>query len=181
MSTEAQLIQRILSGDYRAFEELITQYERLIRHIIGGLVKQDADIDDLVQDILVKVYQRLPSFRHQSKLSTWIGKITYNHCLNYLRRERRKPSFNDFPDFEENVLADNNYEEKPNQQDAHAILHQAIEKLPEPYRLTLNLFHLENMNYDEISEILDIPQGTIKSRLFRARKVLKEILTNKLP
>ncbi len=175
MAQEQELIDRTIRGDHQAFAQLVKLHERLIFHVLYGLVKNDQEeIDDLFQEVLIKVYHRLPSFRGKSKLSTWIGKIAYHHGLNHLRRERRKPETQSLEDLDETHMK----EELSgfNSSDATTYLLKAIEMLPDQYRLILTLFHLDNLDYQEIGEVLRIAEGTVKSRLFRARKLLKEVL-----
>ena len=169
------LINRILQGDHQAFKDLVVAHERLIYHILNGLLKDDKEaVDDLFQEVLIKVYNRLPSFQQKSKLSTWIGRITYNHCFNHLRRERRRPETNSLEDLNEVQIMDERIFDAPI--DETAQLYKAIEKMPDQFRLILTLYHLDNLNYQEIGEVLKIAEGTVKSRLFRARKVLKDLL-----
>lgn len=175
MAPEEELIDRTIGGDHQAFAQLVKLHERLIFHILYGLTKDDQqEIDDLFQEVLIKIYHRLPSFRGKSKLSTWIGKIAYHHGLNYLRRARRKPETQSLEGLDETYLKEEIT--SFNASDASAHLLKAVEALPNQYRLILTLFHLDNLDYQEIGEVLRVAEGTVKSQLFRARKLLKEVL-----
>ncbi len=143
------------------------------------MVSDPDDREDLFQDIFLKVYNNIKNFRFQSKFSTWIAKIAYNTCLNYIKKN--KPETID----EKTLYAQyrnpfSNPESLPDnltaQKDITAQVHKEIENLNYKYRTILTLFHLEEMSYKEIGKIMNIPQGSVKSYLFRARKELKKQL-----
>lgn len=130
----------------------------------------------------MKVYQNLSVFQFEAKLSTWIAKIAYNRCLDFLEKKRAL-LYDDFS-FEGNpvdnfsandILPDESAEKK----DLSIRLQTEIEKMPVQYRTILTLYHLDEMSYAEISEIMQLPEGTVKSYLFRARRLLKEKLMSK--
>jgi RNA polymerase sigma-70 factor (ECF subfamily) len=146
------------------------------------LISNHADREDLCQDIFVKVYQNLGGFQFESKFSTWIAKIAYNTCLNYLKK-KKVPLYEDLAPADDTI---DNFESASQSADSFAIstdinarLQQEIESLPVQYRTILTLYHLDEMSYTEISEILGMPDGTVKNYLFRARKLLKERLNAK--
>jgi len=173
------LIQNILAGDKRGFQTLIEQHQRLVGHIVLRLISNATDREDVCQDVFLKIYQHLASFQFESKLSTWIARIAYNTCINYLEKKRiplfedlftGEVSVNDFGD--SNNLPDE-YTERVDL--AHRI-QKEIKQLPLQFQTILTLFHLDEMSYREIGEIMSLPEGTVKSYLFRARKCLKERL-----
>jgi RNA polymerase sigma factor (sigma-70 family) len=177
MQTEDEIISRIVNGDMTAFKIFVKQYEKLVTYMVYKIVQNKEDTQDLCQDVFMKVYKHLPDFRFQSKLSTWIAQIAYRTALNHLRNVSGKKSrTDDIADFEnyhkttddpETILVKKNNSEFINQQ---------IEKLPVHYRTVLTLYHLNEFSYLEIEEITGMPEGTVKSYLFRARKLLKEKL-----
>jgi RNA polymerase sigma factor (sigma-70 family) len=176
------LIKKTLAGNRKAFESIIRQHQRLVSHIVFRMVSNQADREDICQDVFVKVYQHLGSFQFESKLSTWIAKIAYNTCLNYL--EKKKVLLFDDISGEERSLEslpgngtgpDRLAEEK----EVSSLLRSEIERLPVHYRTIITLYHLDRMSYKEIAETMELPQGTVKSHLFRARRLLKERLTSK--
>lgn len=187
--SEKELIQNILNGDPDEFRLLIEQYKKLISHILFRLISNQNDRDELGQEIFIKIYQKLPSFQFKSKLSTWIGRIAYNSCLNYLRK-KRIPLYDDQIVYEDekdkNIASINDVksqilspDESLNQSQVSSFLNQEIDKLPYQYREIISFFHLDNMSIKEICEIMKLPEGTVKSYLFRSRKLLKERLTAK--
>lgn len=176
------LVKKTLAGNKKAFESIIQQHQRLVSHIVFRMVPNQAEREDICQDVFVKVYQHLEDFQFGSKLSTWIAKIAYNTCLNYLEK-KKVLLFDDISGDDRSleslpgntVAPDRLAEEKQ----TSSLLRKEIRKLPVHYRIIITLYHLDQMSYNEIAEIMELPQGTVKSHLFRARKLLKERLTSK--
>ena len=174
------IIAKILAGDINAFQHIITEYQRLVSHIVFRMIKKAADREDISQEIFIKVYQNLSSFKFESKLSTWIARIAYNQCLNY--QDKKKVSLYDdlTPDeesFDKSSGENESPEESTEQLDISNRVQVEIEKMPIQFRTILTLYHLDEMSYKEIAEIMEMPEGTVKSYLFRARKLLKRRLT----
>lgn len=176
MSEEKILVQRVLDGDQSAFRNLIVKYQRLVEHMVGRLVEGREDREDLCQEIFIKIYFRLKWFRFDAKLSTWIATIAYRESINFLRKKHRRPVLTDMNN--DNRLSNLADENRPDQivetNDIYANIEEWIRELPEMYRIILTLFHTEGFKYEEIAVITGLPDGTVKSYLFRARKVLKE-------
>lgn len=171
------LVQQILNGNSNAFRFLVAKHQRLVAHIVGRVVQRREDVEDISQEVFIKVYRKLKHFRGDSRLSTWIAKIAYNTSISHVR----KPFKNEHSYDESPALIANEKDEEPNQQkiekeEAKKYLLELIEELPVHYRTVLTLFHLEEFSYKEIEEITEMPEGTIKSYLSRARKILKEKL-----
>jgi len=170
---------RILAGDQYAFERLIKRYQKLVSHIVFRMVRNESDREDICQDVFIKVYKNLEGFRFDSKLSTWIGRIAYNGCLNYLQK-KRVPLYDDITDeerkFEENVADLPGPDQLAAESDISQKLKSMIAELPLKYRSIVTLYHLDELSYDEISGVMNMPAGTVKSYLFRARRLLKEKL-----
>ena len=182
MADDKRLVRRILAGNTRAFESLIEEQKRLVSHIVFRMVSNVSDREEICQDVFMKVYQNLKGFQFESKLSTWIARIAYNTCINYLEK-KKIPLFDDCSSEEktldsfpaEGILPDE-YAEK---NDVSRRLQSEIDKMPVQYRMILTLYHLDNLSYNQITEIMQMPQGTVKSYLFRARKLLKQRLMAK--
>ena len=176
---EHELIQSIIDGQVDGFQQIIKNYQKLVWHITAKVVPSDYDREDICQDIFVKIYKNLGSFKFESKLSTWIARIAYNTALNFI--QKKKPEL--YEDLSpEGVTLDSlesEYESPESiadRQNVSDILKSEIEKLPIQYKMILTLYHLEDLSYTEIGKILKLPDGTIKSHLFRARKLLKSRL-----
>ncbi len=178
-SDEKILVDKILQGDSKAFRDFVDSYKRLVAHVVFRLVA-NADREDLCQDVFVKAYENLQDFHFQSKLSTWLARIAYNTSINYLKK-KRAPLLDDFSVDESGFDSLATIEATPDKdvedQDQAALIHRTIAALPVSLKTILTLYHLDEMSYAEIGQILDMPQGTVKSYLFRARKLLRERLT----
>jgi RNA polymerase sigma factor (sigma-70 family) len=176
------LVKKTLAGSRNAFESIIRQHQRLVSHIVFRMVSNTTDREDVCQDIFLKVYQHLGGFQFESKLSTWIARISYNTCLNYLEK-KKVPLFEDISAEERSLERlpgsapgpDRIVEDK----EVSSLMHSEIEKLPVHYRAIITMYHIDRMSYREMGEVMGLPQGTVKSHLFRARKLLKERLTSK--
>jgi len=178
MDQEKLLIKQILDGNTHTFGLLIKQYEKLVVHIACRMIDNKEDLEDLCQDVFMKVYEKLPGFRFDSKLSTWIAAISYRTAINHLRKHKNQTSeLNDSSLFTDDALIiQENPEDLMNKETLKKYIHKMIEKLSPVYRTVLTLYHLEEFNYKEIGEITGLPEGTVKNYLFRARKLLKEKL-----
>lgn len=175
MIEDRTLVMNVLAGDMQAFRLLIKQNERLVSHMIGRLVKREEEREELCQDVFLKVHQKLGEFSFQSKLSTWIATIAYRHAVNHLRKQ--KILFSDIPDeerFTTRFIEEDNPETLTEEQDLDAFVLKLIEELPPQYKTVLTLFHVEGMTYPEICQVTNMPEGTVKNYLFRARNLLKE-------
>lgn len=176
------LIKQIQAGNTNAFRLIVDQYQRLVGHIVCRMVSDTAYREDLCQDIFLKVYQNLNRFRFESKVSTWIAQIASNTCINHLKK--KKISLFDDRSGEneilENLSGDNKLPDAfAEQRDRTSRIETELNQMNIRYRTILTLFHLEEMSYTEISQIMDLPISTVKSDLFRARKYLRNKLMKK--
>jgi len=172
---DSELIGQILNGNMNAFTFLVNRYQKLVVHITGRLIQRQDELEDVCQDVFLKVFQNLGKYRNECKLSTWIATIAYNTSINYLRKFKKVDEVN--PD--DSTAFRNLTEYKSNdfeKTDLHRYIRDQIELLPVQYRTVLTLFHLDEFSYQEIEQITGMPEGTIKSYLFRAKALLKEKL-----
>lgn len=172
---DSELISQILEGNMNAFTFLVNRYQKLVVHITGRLIQRHDELEDVCQDVFLKVYQNLGKYRNECKLSTWIATIAYNTSINYLRKFKKGDEVN--PD--DSAALRNLSEYRPDdfeKADLHRYIRDQIELLPVQYRTVLTLFHLEEFSYQEIEQITGMPEGTVKSYLFRAKAILKEKL-----
>ena len=179
---ERWLVEQVLSGNRKAIGQLVTQYERLVLHIVTPLIGINEDREDLCQDIFLKVFEKLHTFEFRSKLSTWIGNIAYNSSINFITKKRNILFSELAIDHEDDVSpATTMINEDPGQlmvaKEQLSFLQQAIDQLPPVQRTIILLFHYHDLSLDEISVITGDPVNTVKSHLFRARKKLKEKLS----
>jgi len=182
MTDERSEIQQVLAGDRRALKKFVEKYQKLVSHIVFRMIPNDHDRQDICQNVFLKVHQNLASFRHESKLSTWIGRVAYNQCLNFLEK-KKLPLFEDIAGEDSNVdmvMGDvRTPEETAEASDVSGRLRREIETLPPRYRTILTLYHLDELTYNEIADITKMPVGTVKNYLFRARRQLKDRLLAK--
>ena len=172
---DAELIYQVLKGNMNAFTFLVNRYQKLVVHITGRLIQQQEEVEDVCQEVFIKVYQNLGNYRHECKLSTWIATIAYNTSLNHLRKNKVMVEVN--PDDHAALKNRSDYRmDDYERADLHRFIHQQIELLPVHYRTVLTLYHLEEFSYQEIEQITGMPEGTVKSYLFRAKALLKEKL-----
>ena len=177
MQNEEEIISRIVNGDLAAFKILVKQYEKLVTCMIGRLVQNKEDAQDISQEVFIKVYKSLSGFKFQSKLSTWIAQIAYGTAINHLRKVSGKRNVtDDIADYENYHKTTEDPESILAKKNTSAFIQQQIEKLPVHYRTVLTLYHLNEFSYLEIEAITGMPEGTVKNYLFRARKLLKEKL-----
>lgn len=158
-----------------AFTFLVNRYQKLVVHITGRLIQRQDELEDVCQEVFLKVYQNLGKYRNECKLSTWIATIAYNTSINYLRKFKKGDMISSEEMLTIPVISDAkalDFERI----DLHQYIRSQIELLPVQYRTVLTLFHLEEFSYQEIEQITGMPEGTVKSYLFRAKAILKEKL-----
>lgn len=175
MNEDQALVLRITRGDMQAFRMLIQRHQRLVAHMIGRLIDNAEDREELCQDVFLKVHEKLSEFNFQSKLSTWIATIAYRHAINHLRKNRIEVS--DIPEeesFTAHFVATDNPGEKIEDDNLNEWVLRFIGQLPVQYRAVLTMYHLDNMTYPEIGAATGMPEGTVKNYLFRARAMVKE-------
>lgn len=173
MNDDQALASYVAQGNQHAFELLIRKYQRLVVHMVGRVVNNSEDLEEICQDVFLKVYEKISEFNFQSKLSTWIATIAYRHAINHLRKKRIEVADID-EKFAERFMADDSPAETLEGNEMDSIVLSMIDKLPPQYKIVLTLYHLEDMNYAEIGEATGMPEGTVKNYLFRARQLLKE-------
>ncbi len=188
VSTEREgdqlLVERVQAGDRRAFDVLVSKYQRRLMRLVSRLVHDPAEAEDVVQETFIKAYRALRHFRGDAAFYTWLYRIGINTAKNYLLTQgRRTPTSSDTDagqaeSFDDgNRLRDNNTPESvlASKQIA-ATVNAAMDVLPIELRTAIVLREIEGLSYEEISEIMACPIGTVRSRIFRAREVIAEKL-----
>lgn len=183
MNKDRLLIDRIIKGDKNSFNDIVESYKRLVAHIVYTNVKNQNDRDDLCQEIFLKIYLNLSTFKFKCKLSTWIGKIAYNSCINYSNKKKLLINVNiecirdidgTTDDLKKIKSEDNNLDPYLRNIEIRKIINNKIQELPVKYQTVLTLFHIDELSYKEISEILNLHIDNIKVILSRARKMLRD-------
>jgi len=174
--TEQHLIQRAQKGDQEAFAALVTEHQRYVYNLALRVVNDRDEALDLAQETFVRAWTALPNFRGQSQFRTWLYRIVTNLCYNHLPNLRR--SLNDLGDdviseIPETDSAFDNPAHGSESRELRSYLHKAIEELDENYRLLISLRYQSELSYEEIASILNLPLGTVKTGLFRAKEKLR--------
>ena len=178
-------VKKCLDGDLNAFSVLEKKYKKIISSLIRKMVKDNEDVLDLTQETFIKAYNALSTFRIGCSFSSWVYRIASNNCIDFLRKKRfqtisinqplNKSDDDYYIDIEDpSNRPDNNYLAEERMK----AINEAIKKLPDNYKDIIRLRHEEDMDYNDISIHLNIPIGTVKAHLFRARKLLYEELKN---
>lgn len=178
------LVERVQAGDRRAFDVLVSKYQRRLMRLVSRLVHDPAEAEDVVQETFIKAYRALRHFRGDAAFYTWLYRIGINTAKNYLVTQSRRTPTSSETDAERaesfddgNRLRDNNTPESvlASKQIA-ATVNAAMDVLPIELRTAIVLREIEGLSYEEISEIMACPIGTVRSRIFRAREVIAEKL-----
>lgn len=177
LAEEDNLVQKAREGDTRAFAELVRAHQQFAYYVALRALNNTQDAEDIVQEAFVKVWESLTSFRHDSRFRTWLYRIVMNLCYNQLPRLRKDINALD-QDSIHLELSDTNLDMDPvlrlEGKETLTFIQQQIKYLPDQYRIMLLLRYQQGCSYAEISEILDVPLGTVKTGIFRARERLKD-------
>jgi RNA polymerase sigma-70 factor (ECF subfamily) len=173
---DANLVARCLEGDSNSFERLLETYEKPVFTIALRMTQNYEDAQDITQSVFVKAYQNLASFDARHKLFSWLYRIAVNESLNLLKKKRS------FLRTVRQLLLDGQGQAQIDHHDegVNARIRKALMRLKPELRAVVVLRHLSGCSYHDLSEILKIPEKTVKSRLFEARKVLRDILAGDL-
>lgn len=185
--TDQQLVERVLKGDKSAFNLLVLRYQHRVATLVGRFVHDHQEAEDVCQEAFIKAYRALPLFRGDSAFYTWLYRIAVNTAKNYLVSRNRRPPANDVDVVDAEVseigtvLRD--IEDPEGSLATHKLkeaINTAIEELPEDLRTAFTLREFSGLSYEDITEVMDCPVGTVRSRIFRAReaidKRIKELL-----
>jgi len=183
--SDQEIIEQLKQGSETAFRKLVENHQKLVVNTCFGLVHNREDAEDIAQDVFIEVYRSIQQFRADSKLSTWLYRIAVNRSLNHIRDNKKHKWFQSFGKDEEaksrqlfqveSSAADNPAYEMENKQRA-AILHEAINSLPENQKVAFTLNKYEELSYQEISEVMDMSVSSVESLLFRAKQNLQKKL-----
>ena len=180
--SDEELVEKIKKGDIDAYEEIIKKYENKVCGIIYHMIKNQNDVEDLAQEVFIKVYKNLSKFKGDSSLYTWIYKITVNLCLDEVKKRKNIIYLDEKLEVEDGELerelpsSDKTQVELYEEKELKEKLHKCIGKLPEKQSVMIVLRDIKGFSYEEISEITSVKLGTVKSQINRARLKLKELL-----
>lgn len=181
---DGQLVERAQRGDKRAFELLVSKYQRKLVRLLGRFIRNSSEVEDVAQEAFIKAYRALPSFRGDSAFYTWLYRIGINTAKNYLAAQgRRAPTSTEHDSEEAEGFEDAEQLRDINTPESLLMTRQigetvnaAMDALPEELRTAIQLREIEGLSYAEIAAIMNCPIGTVRSRIFRARDAIAERL-----
>ena len=173
---EYEIIQAILNGDKHRYADIVNRYQQLVANLCYKLGGSNIDVEEATQAVFVELYFSLPKFKFESKLSTYIYRITLNVVCKTLKKNRRYTKWSsdvddsyNTPSLDEEIMNNERIKE----------LHSAIDKLKYEQKVALTLYCFEDMSYKEVAEVMDVSLSKVETLIFRAKKSLKKILTEK--
>lgn len=181
---DQQLVERVQRGDQHAFTLLVEKYQRKLGRLLGRMIRDQAEVEDVVQEAFIKAYRALPNFRGDSAFYTWLYRIGINTAKNHLVSMGRRPKLSNeveiedaenFEDANELRTQDTPETELMGKQIAKTV-NDAMEALPEELKTAITLREIEGLSYEEIATLMNCPIGTVRSRIFRARDAVAEKL-----
>ena len=184
LDTDAMLVERTVAGDQKAYELLVIKYQRRIQRLIGRMVRDVDLVEDIAQETFIRAYRALAQFRGDAQFYTWLYRIAVNTAKKALMELKRDPtvsenSFKSADDDETSPLENElTSAETPEavlaSKEIVQIINAALEALPEELRQAITLREIEGLSYEEISEAMSCPIGTVRSRIFRAREAISQ-------
>ena len=175
-----ELVLRAQRGDKRAFGLLVDKYQRKLARLLSRMVRDQAEIEDIVQEAFIKAYRALPNFRGDSAFYTWLYRIGINTAKNYLVSMGRRPTVSSNVEIEDAENFDDGDELRTMETPESAMatkqiaqtVNDTVASLPEELRTAITLREIEGLSYEEIATVMDCPIGTVRSRIFRARETI---------
>lgn len=178
------LIRRAAAGDIEAYGKLVERYQQRIFNLIGRLVGRREAVEDLAQEVFIKAFRKIGSFRFEASFYTWLYSIALNTCRNYYRRRGPATVPLEGHEGKEEAGATADERDAPDEvvsrRQRAELVRKALEQLPEEQKEALILCDLEGSSYQEIADITGVPIGTVRSRIFRARANLKGLLPEEM-
>ena len=180
------LVSAAKTGDQKAFEDLMKKYRKSVYYMLLKMVYNPDDAEDLTQEAFAKAFTSLHKFDSKFAFSTWLFRIATNNCIDFIRKKKLLTYSIDQPVDEDSDrpffidIRDKNY--NPNEEMIHSqrsqIIHEAVEKLPQRYKILVQMRYFDEKAYEELADELNLPLGTVKAQLHRARELLNELLAN---
>ena len=172
--SDYELIQKCLAGEQQYFEELVTRYKKLVYSVVYNMVSDKEEVNDISQEVFIRIYKALNRYNPEFKFSTWAVRITTNLCLDILRK--KKLDSVPIEEIGEVSTGSDTPETRYISKERSEKIRRAIAGLPEKYRVPVILFHQNGLSYEEMTRVLNEPMTIIKNRLYRARLMLREAL-----
>lgn len=169
--TDRELVEKAQAGDTACFDELVRRHQTIVYNLAWRYMREAAAAEDMAQEAFLKAFRMLSGFRGDSTFSTWMYRVTSSVCLTELNRRKRRGEVALTPAVEGQLSV----EDAPASDTPDAI-RRCVRKLPDHYAQIITLYYLQEASYEEIAEIMDVPLGTLKTWMHRARKQLREIV-----
>ncbi len=172
---DIELVEKSLEGDGRAFERLVGKHHDLVFSVVRGIMGQRDEVEDVAQEIFIKIYRNLAGFRGEARLSTWIYRIARNEAINALSRSR--PEFEALDESKGHPSRERSPDEQIERRHAKRVIDELLAALDENHRIVIELRYMGEKSYVEIAETMDIPIGTVKTYIYRAKAAMKKRLS----
>ncbi len=177
---DADLVKRVQQGDKRAFDLLVIKYQRRIIRLLGRMVRNPSELEDLAQETFIKAYKALPQFRGDSAFYTWLYRIAINTARNWQSAQMRRPQpasnieneDGETFDHVDNLTDINTPDAIMASRQIAETINMAMNELPDELRMAIQLREIEGLSYEEIATTMNCPVGTVRSRIFRAREAI---------
>jgi RNA polymerase sigma-70 factor (ECF subfamily) len=174
--TDHIFLEKLKQKDVLACKQLYLQYSDAMYNVCVRILQHPAEAEDALQEAFIKIFNNIPQYRNESSIGSWIKQIVTNTCLNLLRKKKLVLN-----ELDENIeISENNDEPESENDFSTEAIKEAIEQLPQGYRIVFNLFMFEEYTHKQIADMLEISESTAKSQLFKAKRKLKEILLQKM-
>lgn len=176
-STDLTLVRRSQSGDREAFSELVRRHQHLVYNVAYRFMRDTSLAEDMAQEAFLKAFRLLKGFRGDCSFTTWMYRVTSSVCLTELSRRKRRGEVELHPETGEQLCVT---EPKPVERDLKEQIRRCVTRLSDRYATIITLYYLNGVSYDEIAQVMEIPLGTLKTWMFRARKQLRNIVEEEL-
>jgi len=182
--TDQQLVDQVFKGNKHAFDLLVLRYQHRILALVSRFIRDQSEVEDVCQEAFIKAYRALPKFRGESAFYTWLYRIAINTAKNHMVTKGRRPPGTDvdlgdadLAELPAELVDNGSPEDKLSSNELHLLINNAIEGLPEDLRTAFTLREFGGLSYEEITQIMDCPVGTVRSRIFRAREALDAVIS----
>jgi RNA polymerase sigma-70 factor (ECF subfamily) len=174
---DRDLVRRAQAGDTDAFSELVRRHERVVYNLAFRFMRNETQADDMAQEAFLKAFRLLKGFRAEARFSTWLYRVTSSVCLTEISRRKRRGEVELTPG---HLSGPETAVEPAQPTDTHEIIRRCVTRLPERYATIMTLYYLKEVSYEEIAEMMNIPMGTLKTWMHRARRQLRTIVEQEM-
>jgi RNA polymerase sigma-70 factor (ECF subfamily) len=176
--TDDEIIARVRNGETRLFEELVRRYQDAVYGTAVHFVGSGGDAEDVAQEVFLRAFRSLDRFKGEAKFSTWLYRVAYNLCIDWLR-SRRRPARRSVPLEDAGEVADERVDVEGELVGAEEVerVRRAVDALDERYRGVVVLLYYQKLSYEEIAAVMEVPVKTVETRLYRARKIMRRLLS----